>query len=267
MDLLQAIVLGIVQGLTEFLPVSSSGHLVLVPSVLGWDDPGLAFDILLHAGTLVAVFIYFRRDLTRMCLALFTHDPDLTVERRLAWLVIAGTIPTVGVALLFDETFERLFMAPGPVGAFLCVTAVVLIVSERLSRRTRHDPSTLSVGQALFIGLAQGAAVLPGISRSGVTIAAGLGTGLDRGQAARFSFLLSVPIILAATLKTLLDAFGGSAALPGLLPSLLGFTSAGVTGYLAITGLLAYLRSRSLYVFAAYTAILGTVVLSWQYVF
>ncbi len=179
MDHLQAIVLGIVQGLTEFLPVSSSGHLVLVPSVLGWDDPGLAFDILLHAATLLAVFVYFRRDLTRMLLALFSHDADLASDRRSAWLVIVATIPTVSVALLFDETFERLFMAPGPVGAFLCVTAVALAASERLSRRTRHESSSLSFGQALLIGLAQGAAILPGISRSGATIAAGLGAGLD----------------------------------------------------------------------------------------
>jgi undecaprenyl-diphosphatase len=265
-SLLQAIVLGVVQGLAEFLPVSSSGHLVLVPAVFGWEDHGIAFDILLHAATLIAVLVYFRSDLGRLLTALFSKDPTRSQDRRLAMLIAVGTVPTILVALLFDDVFERLFLAPGPVGVFLCVTAVVLILAERLSRVRLDAEGELRPFQAVLIGLAQGAAVAPGISRSGATIAAGLASGLDREHAARFSFLLSVPIILAATAKTLLDAVTGTATLPALLPSVVGFATAAVTGYLAIAGLLAYLRNRSLYVFAAYTGTVGIAVLVWQYV-
>ena len=267
MDLLQAIVLGAVQGLTEFLPVSSSGHLVLLPEVMGWEQHGLAFDVLLHSATLLAVLAYFRSDIGRMAAAAFSRDPADTADRRLARLIVIGTVPTVAVALAFQDLFESLFLSPGPVGGFLLVTALVLYAAETSTRKEGVEPSEMRWWQAALIGLAQGAAVAPGISRAGATIAAGLGAGLDREQAARFSFLLSVPVIAAATAKTALDASTGAASLPAVLPSAVGFATAAVTGYLAIAGLLAYLRARSLYVFAAYTAAVGIAVLTWQYVF
>lgn len=264
-DVLQALVLGVVQGLTEFLPVSSSGHLVLVPEIMGWDSPGLVFDVSLHVATLVALVAYFRRDLLLLLQALLTREPALSSERRLASLIIAATVPTAAIGLALDDLFERLFEEPGAVGVFLCLTALFLAASEALSRRTLKGAASLSLPRALAIGVAQGAAIAPGISRSGATIAAGMAVGLDREESARFSFLLSGPIILAATAKTALDALTGAAAVPDALFVATGFIAAAVTGYLAIAGLLAYLRNRSLYVFAAYTAVVGVAVVVWQY--
>lgn len=267
MDVLQAIVLGVVQGLTEFLPISSSGHLVLVPAVFGWEQHGLAFDVLLHTATVLAVVAYFRRDLTRMLAAAFSSYPDDATDRRLAWLVVVGTVPTVVVALLFGDFFEELFTLPGPTGVFLLVTALALVLGEWAARSATRPASDLRWWHAALIGLAQGAAIAPGISRSGATIATGLASGLSREGAARFSFLLSVPVVVAATAKTAVDALTGTATFPGVLPSIVGFAAAAVTGYLAIAGLLTYLRRRTLYAFAAYTAVVGTAVIIWQYVF
>lgn len=266
MDVFQGLLLGIVQGLTEFLPVSSSAHLVIVPAVFGWESHGLAFDVLLHMATSLAVIVYFRRDLLRMTVALLSRKPDLSKERRLALLILTATVPTVAIALSFGDFFERLFLSAGPVGLFLLVTSAILFFAEKLSRKALEDETRLSFLQAVFIGAAQGAAVTPGISRSGATIAAGLALGLTREEAARFSFLLSVPIVLAATLKTAFDVFAGEATFPGVLPSVVGFVAAAVSGYLAIAGLLAYLRNRPLYPFVGYTAVVGLAVVLWQYV-
>ena len=265
MDVLQAVVLGLVQGVSEFLPISSSAHLVIVPEVLGWDPPGLAFDVLLHAATLSAVIAYFRRDLARMGRALLSSEPRSAPDRRLARLIVVATLPTVAVALLFGDVFEALFTKVAWVGFFLLVTSAVLVLAERLGKRTLDGSEDMTFAKAAFIGIAQGAAIAPGISRAGATISAGLAIGLDRERAARFSFLLSVPIILAATAKALFDVVTGVSTLPGWLPALAGTATAALTGYLAIAGLLAYLKRRSLYVFAAYTAMTGTIVLVWQY--
>jgi undecaprenyl-diphosphatase len=265
LSVLQALVLGIVQGLAEFLPISSSGHLVIVPAVFGWDSHDIAFDVLLHAGTLVAVVLFFRRDLTHMAVAAFSRDAARASDRRLAWLVVAGTVPTVAIALAFGGFFEDLFGQVAWVGAFLGVTSATLALSETFGRRHLATEDRLKWWHAGLIGVAQGAAIAPGVSRSGATIAAGLGVGLDRKRSARFSFLLYVPIVFAATAKTFLDVAGGEASLPGLAPSVVGFLAAAVTGYLAIAGLLAYLEKRSLYAFALYTGVVGVAVLLWQY--
>jgi undecaprenyl-diphosphatase len=265
MTLFQAILLGAVQGLTEFLPISSSGHLVLVPAVFGWGDAGIAFDVLLHAGTLIAVVVYFRADLWSMTKAFFTNDPDLAQDRRLAWLIVIATVPTVLIALAFGDLFESFFEQVAWVGVFMLVTAGALTAAELLSRRDIHEEADLTWWKAALIGVAQGAAIAPGVSRSGATIAAGMGAGLDRERAARFSFLMSVPVILAATARSAL-AVGGGAPFPDPLIALAGFVTAALVGYLAIAVLLAYLKVGSLYVFAAYTAFVGTVVLVWQYV-
>jgi undecaprenyl-diphosphatase len=265
MTFLQAILLGVVQGLTEFLPISSSGHLVIVPAIFGWEDAGIAFDVLLHAGTLIAVVAYFRHDLLRMIRAVVTRDEELGEDRRLAWLVVIATVPTVVIALAFDDVFESLFERVAWVGVFMLVTATALTLAELLSRRDVHEESELSWWKAALVGVAQGAAIAPGVSRSGATIAAGMGVGLDRERAARFSFLMSVPVILGATLRSALEVSAG-APFPDPLVALAGFAAAALTGYLAIAVLLAYLRVGSLYVFAAYTAVVGISVLVWQYV-
>lgn len=272
MDMIQALILGLVQGLTEFIPVSSSAHLVLVPWALNWDRPGLLFDTMLHWGTLVAVLSYFWRDwiaIVRGFLrSLTTPGPWRNVaggrladpNSRLAWGIILGTIPAVILGFLFKDFFENLFETPIAVAGFLLVTAALLIASEWLGRRMR-DLSALNLPDALAIGLAQAAAIAPGISRSGATIAAGLGRGLTREAAARFSFLLSTPAIVGAGLLQILDALSGSGAALPLATIITGFVAAAVSGYLCIKFLLAYLRRGRLYVFAAYCAILGVAVL------
>jgi undecaprenyl-diphosphatase len=264
MTVFEAIVLGLTQGAAEFLPISSSGHLVIVPALFGWDHPPLAFDVLLHLGTLLAVVVYFRADLRRMMLGFFSRGPEHASERRLAWLIIIGTIPTGMIGLAFDDVFERLFGAVAYVGVFLLVTAAVLTLAEWLSRQRSHDPAAMRWWQAALIGVAQGAAIAPGISRSGATMAAGLGIGLDREQAARFSFLLSVPSILLAGAWAARELLGGEVLMPSVGACALGFLAAAVSGYAAIAGLLAYLRKRPLYPFAAYCAAAGLGIVVWQ---
>lgn len=266
MEVLQAFVLGVVQGVAEFLPISSSGHLVLVPAVFGWEEfaGNVAFDVLLHAASLSAVIVYFRRDLWRMVRAVLSSGTELASERRLAWLIVAGTFVTGVIGLAFDDFFESLFHSPLWTGVFLLVTATFLTLAERLSRVPSHRPETMTLRHALLIGLAQGAAIAPGISRAGATISAGLATGLSRDQAARFSFLLSTPIILLATAKTAFDALSEGSTLPGPAACVVGFTASAIASYFAIAWLLGYLKSRSLYPFAIYTALLGTIVITWH---
>ena len=272
MDLIQAIILGIVQGLTEFIPVSSSAHLVLIPWALGWPNPGIAFDTILHWGTLAAVIAYFWREWQRIISGFFrsltTRGPWNTrpggrlahSDNRLAWWIIIGTIPAVVLGFAFEDFFESLFASPASVGAMLLITALILTLGERFGRRERAlDKLTLI--DTLLIGLAQAAAIAPGISRSGATIATGLGRGLKRDDAARFSFLLGAPVILGAGLLQLwglIEAGGISDAFPALIA---GFLAAAVAGYFCIKYLLSYLRHGTLYVFAAYCAVLGAATL------
>jgi len=264
MTLLHAIFLGILQGATEFIPVSSSGHLVLVPWLLNWPEPGLAFDAILHWGTVVAVLAVFWRDLHRLLLAglesLRTRsleDPDA----RLAWWIIIGTVPAAVIGFLFEDFFEALFGTPIAAAGFLLVTGIVLSLSERLGARTREAEEMGWFG-ALLVGLAQAAAIAPGISRSGATIAAGLFLGVRRAAAARFGFLLMVPIVLGAGLLSLLD-LAGAGVLVGDWPLLAsGFLAAAISGYLCVRFLLNYLRRGRLYVFALYVWLFGAMSLA-----
>jgi len=209
---------------------------------------------------------YFRKDVWSMVRAVFSRDPERATERRLAWLIVVATIPTGIIGLAFNDFFESLFSTVTSVGVFLLVTAAFLALAEKLSHKALHEPSRLGWTHAVLIGIAQGAAIAPGISRSGATMAAGLGAGLDREQAARFSFLLSIPIILLAGAKTGLDVAVSAEPLPSLAVCLVGFLAAAVSGYAVIAGLLSWLRSRSLLIFSAYCAIVGTAVLVWQLV-
>jgi undecaprenyl-diphosphatase len=263
MDIIQALILGLVQGITEFIPVSSSGHLVLLPWLLGWAPPGLAFDTFVHWGTLVAVLAYFWRDwwalITAWVRGLLRWDWS-DANARLMWLIVLGTLPAAVLGYALEAFFESLFGKPVWVSVLLLATAGLLALSEWQSRRTR-DLGSLRWPDALVIGIGQAAAIAPGISRSGATISAGLLRGLERPAAARFSFLLSTPIILGAGLLPLLDLLGEPNFLTQIPTLLVGFAAAAIGGYLCIWFLLRYLQRGTLYPFAIYCLVAGTLCL------
>lgn len=260
-SLLEAFVLGAVQGLTEFVPISSSGHLVLVPEALGWDQPGLAFDVLLHAGSLIALLIYFSGDLLDIVRGTLRGD---RAARRLVAFLALGTVPAVVAGVALGDFFDEQFTKASASAVQLIITAAILVGGELALRarentaartgtrlRTMDDVNATDAGA---IGVAQAVSILPGISRSGSTIAAGLALGIARDDAARFSFLLAIPALFGAMLVKLPDlgdgTLSGGAAFVGTLASL-------VTSYAAIWGLIRYLRTNSLYPFAAYCVVAG----------
>ncbi len=265
MEIFQAIALGVIQGVSEFLPISSSGHLRVVQEFFGLTDEfGLVFDTWLHVATLTAVVVYFRTDLFNMARSAFSSDPERSGDKRLAWLVVVATIPTGLIGLAggdFFETADILY-----VGVAFLITATALTLADVLSRRSLHEASLLGWRRAVLIGVAQGIAVMPGISRAGATMAAGLGLGLDREQAARFSFLLSGPIILLAGAKQGVDVVMTGESGPALATVIIGSTAAAITGYFAIAGLMAFIKRHSFQVFAVYTAFMGVSVLVWRVV-
>jgi undecaprenyl-diphosphatase len=259
-SLLQALILGIVQGVTEYIPVSSSAHLVLVPWLLGWPEPPFTFDVLVQWGTLVGVFVYFWGDLwdivRAVLLALAHRRPFETPAARMGWYIVLGTLPAVGFGFFLKDFFERAFGAPVYVAALLLGTAAILAAAERFGRRERTT-SGLGWLDALIVGCWQVVALLPGISRSGATIGGAILRGFDRYSSARFSFLLSVPALLGAGLIAILDLVKAG-SLAADLPALsISFVAAAVSGYLCIRWLLGYLQRRSLAVFAAYCALFG----------
>ena len=275
-ELIQAIVLGAVQGLTEFIPVSSSGHLVIVPWLLGWNHQSLLFDTVLHWGTLISILAALGRDLW----AIFVATLQSLVRRsladpnaRLGWYIVVGSIPAALAGLLFNDFFESLFASPRIVGFTLLFTALILAGSEQMIRRRGQtvdgtddasgDLTGMNWRQAILIGLSQAVALVPGISRSGSTMATGLATGLRRAEAARYSFLLGSPIFFGAALLQLVDTLEvDPSQVTSQLPELVaGAVVAAVVGYLAIRGLLAYLRRRSLYLFAGYCLVVGLAVI------
>ncbi len=260
MTLLQALVLGIVQGATEFLPVSSSGHLVLVPWLFGWEFADIAFHVVLHTGTLLAVVIYFRRDLWDLIRAawhgILQRRPFEDPLARQAWLLLLASLPAAAAGFLLEDLVSDALETPLAVSAFLLVTAGLLLISERLGRKDRGARS-LRVWDALWIGSAQALALFPGISRSGATIAGGLTRGLRREEAARFSFLLAVPIIFGGTVLALVDFFSKPAVGTQLVPMLVGFLASAGVGYPAIHLLLTHVRRRPLTGFAVYCLLAG----------
>ncbi len=243
-----AILWGLIQGLTEFLPISSSGHLVLIPAVLGRSGPDLATSAMLHLGTLVAVLIYFRVEVLSM--ARFDRP-----GRRLLTLIVVGTIPAAVLGLAFESTLDRLTQRPAVVAGMLLVTGVVLI-GTRLLRTGDRTVGDLGAGDAVIVGSAQALALVPGISRSGMTITAGLARGMDTVAAARWAFLLGIPAIAGAgaleTLKLVKDGGGVSAA------TLVGMLVAAVSGYAAIAGLLRVVGRWGLAPFGLYCLVAGT---------
>jgi undecaprenyl-diphosphatase len=263
-ELIEAIFLGFIQGATEFLPISSSGHLILIPSLFGLPEPALNIIAIAHLGTLLAVLVYFRRDLQQIIIAVIAgiRSRQLlgTTQSRLGWFIILGSIPAAFAGLLFGDFFERMFGNPNVVAFFLIVTGIILIIGERLLN-TRKSLAQMSWGDAGVIGLSQVLALLPGISRSGVTITAGLGRGLDRETAARFSFLLGVPAVAGAGLLAVVDIARSPYANTYWVESVVTFITAALVGYACIHFLLTWLRRRSLYPFAAYCIAFGSLYL------
>jgi len=273
MLLFQAFVLGLVQGVTEFIPVSSSGHLQAIPFLLGWEPGSLAFDVALHLGTLIAVVAVFRADLWAMArAALQPRDEQRRGARKLLVLLAVASVPAALVGIAARGLIGAAFEQPLAIAAFLCLTAVLLWWSER--RRTvlgTTEPATDDVAaisaeldampwrRALGVGAAQALAIFPGVSRSGATIAAGMSLGLSRGAAARFSFLMLLPITIGAALMTLPDL---ATLEPGTLPFgpteiVLGVSVSAISGYLAIRFLIALVARRSLVMFARYVLVLA----------
>jgi undecaprenyl-diphosphatase len=258
MNIFQSIILGIIQGLTEFIPVSSSAHLVLAPYWFGWSFPEeqiFVFDILVQLGTLAAVIVYFWSDLTRIVIAAFrglaARRPFENSDARLGWMVVLATIPAGLAGVLIKNTVESVFNSPMTTAYLLMGTSALLVLAELLGKR-KLPLTEITWLDALIIGVFQAISIFPGISRSGATITGGLLRKLDRTSAARFSFLMSIPVMTAAGGMAFLDLFEVS-NLTSFLPVIIaGMIAAAVVGFLSIKWLLAYLRSHSLYGFAFY---------------
>ncbi len=273
MPIIEAITLGLIQGLTEFIPVSSSGHLILVREIFGWADSGIAFDSILHLGTLLAVLIYFWKTWKNLLKALgqiISRKPVKPEDKFLLGAIIIGTIPALIVGYFFNETIDKTFREITWVTIFLIATGIVFVIAERVrkwfKKREKQYGKTefKDVGWAkiLFIGLMQAIALLPGVSRSGMTIAGGIFSGLSRESAARFAFLLSMPIILAAGILGLVEVFGnGGLEKIGLISLIVGFVVSAVSGYFAVRFMLKFLRNHKLYIFSIYLIVLGVVLL------
>jgi undecaprenyl-diphosphatase len=266
MDLLQAVVLGLVQGVTEFLPISSSGHLELVPWALGWDLPtgrtGRAVDVALHFGTLCAVVAYFRVDLSRYVRSgtgmLVGRRRD--ADGRLAWLFVLSAVPAAVAGVLFEGVIDEHLGSPAVIGGSLIVFGVVLWVADR--RRGSRDLESVGVVEALVIGVAQVLALNPGTSRSGVTISAGRLLGLGRDAAARFAFVMGIPVIAGAFVFEMAALVADGVPEGLVLPMAVGSVTAALSGWVAVWGTLRLVRTRSFAPFVVYRIVLGFVVLS-----
>ena len=287
MPILEAIVLGIVQGLTEFLPVSSTAHLALFPwlvtrlGLANWSDPGLTFDVALHAGTLFAILLYFWRTWIQILRAAFggkvvrfseTSDDrrDLTPEeqrreRQLLWYMIAASVPAGLAGALLEKHIETTFRAPALVASMLILVAIVMWLAERAGRFKKPLPQ-ITLGDALTVGALQAIAVIPGVSRSGITIAGGLFRNFTRDAAARFSFLLSTPIIAGAALLKAHELRKEGLPAGMHAPFLVGILVSAFVGYAAIAWLIRYLQSNSLRVFIVYRIVAGVAVIALAYI-
>jgi undecaprenyl-diphosphatase len=258
---LHAVVLGLVQGATEFLPVSSSGHLILVPALFGWPDQGLAFDAAVHLGTALALLCYFARELQRVGTGIIAGH---AVEQRLALAVLVGTIPAGLAGLLLERIVETRLRSPVGVGLATVLWALVLWWADRRAARAAvRDLRDVGVARGLVVGLAEILALIPGTSRSGVTLSAGLFTGLDRSTATRFAFLLGLPVTAAAGLLKTATILGGGTLTGQLVPTLIGVATSFAAGLGAIWFLITYLRRRTLAVFVAYRLALGVFILAF----
>jgi len=266
MPLLQVVVLAIVQGLGEFLPISSTAHLIVVPWLLGWQDPGLTYDVALHVGTLAAVLAYFFRTWVQILLHGFGigwgDDEMLRQNPKLLWLLAAGTIPGGIIGFLFEKQADTSLRSPILIGVMMILIGLVMWAGEKWGARQK-GLGAVSLADSLVVGCAQALAIVPGVSRSGVTITAGLFRNLDRVAAARFSFLLATPIIAGAALKKLYDVLkhGGIPA-DMHMPFALGILISGLTGWAVIAFFLRYLQHRTLNFFVYYRLVFGILVIA-----
>jgi undecaprenyl-diphosphatase len=267
MSLFQAIILGIIQGLTEFLPISSTAHLIVIPWLLHWDDGGLTFDIALHVGTLASVLLFFFRDWMQVIAQGFGlnygSDPALQKNRNLLWLIAIASVPAAIIGFLFEKQVETSLRSPILIGTTAIAIGLVMWVADRIGTK-KKDLGQLSAADGLIIGTAQALAIIPGVSRSGSTISAGLFRGLDREAAARFSFLLLTPVTGGAAAKKLWGLMRHEGGIPADMHTafIVGMIVSAITGFLAIGFFLKYLRTGTLSVFVWYRIVFGIIVIA-----
>lgn len=262
MGFFQAIVLGVVQGLTEFLPVSSDGHLALVYRAFH-QSPSLSFEVFLHFATLVAMIVYFRSDIVTLSASLMPKGKG-TGDRRVVWYIVLATAISAAIAVVMKRVVESANLSLIAIGIGFVVTALALLAAELIAQGVgRREPSELGWPRTVVIAVGQALATLPGVSRSALTISSGMVSGLTREAAARFSFLIGIPIIAAANVYELREMLSEGVGMPSLVVAAAGFIAAGVSGYLAIWLLLKLVRTRPLYVFAVYTAVVGIATILW----
>ncbi len=271
MDIIYSILAGIIQGLTEFLPISSSGHLVIFHELFNFSILSeLLFDAVLHLGTLLALLIFFYKDISKYIIAFFQSFAKWQlkekVEQRLAWWLVVGTIPAAVIGYFLEDVIENFFRQTYWVAIMLVVFALFFLAAERFAKKFK-EMNQISFKNALMIGLAQAIALIPGVSRSGITILAGLGSGLKRAQAARFSFVLAIPIVLGAGLKKLFDLTNYSVSSAEVVVLIAGFLAAAITGYFCIKFFLHYLQKNTLKPFAYYRIVLALAVIGYFYIF
>lgn len=251
MTIFQAVIYGIIQGLGEFLPISSSAHLIVAPWLFGWKDPGLTFDVALHLGTLVAVILFFWKDWIKLISAGIKGTK--TTDGKLFWFLVLATIPGGIAGVLLEKKAEHLFRNPALIGSSLIIMGIVLYYADKFGKKKDHIDN-IGLGRSFLIGLSQALAIIPGVSRSGITMSAGLFAGLSRESAAKFSFLLSTPIIVGAGLLKLKDMLHSSIQ---TAPFLTAVITSAVVGFLSIKFLLDYLKNKSFNLFVIYRLIAG----------
>jgi undecaprenyl-diphosphatase len=266
MSILQVIILAVVQGLTEFLPISSSAHLALAPWLLGWEDPGLAFDIALHLGTLAAVLIYFFKDWVQVIAQGFgfsyANGAELAKNRSLLWMLAAGSLPIGLFGFLFNKQAESTWRSPYIIGTMLILVGLLMAAAERVGRQ-RREIGEIGFFDSIIIGISQALAIVPGTSRSGITITTGLFRGLNRESAARFSFLLSTPAIAAAAAKSFYDLLKHGGLTPEVrVQFFIGMVVSAVVGCLVIGFFLKYLKTNTLKFFVYYRIVFGIIVIA-----
>ncbi|MGH3587914.1 MAG: undecaprenyl-diphosphate phosphatase [Pseudonocardia sp.] len=264
LDFLKAVVLGVIQGLTEFLPISSSAHLRIFPELFGWGDPGAAFTAVIQIGTELAVLIYFRKDIWRIgstwCRSLVNPELRGSLDSRMGWFIIVGSLPIVILGIVFKDTIERDFRNLWIIGTTLIVLGVVLGIADRVSRGDRVIKE-MTLRHSVFLGLAQACALVPGVSRSGATISMGRFLGYDREAATRFAFLLAIPAVVGAGIFELNEIpHGGNAY--GWGPTIVATIVSFLVGYAAIAWLLRYVSTKSYLPFVIYRVALGAFTLS-----
>ncbi len=253
MTVLQALILGVVQGVTEFLPISSSGHLIIIPEIFGWRVQPLVFDTTLHLGTALALIVYFYKDILEI----------LIKKIKFGWIILAGSIPAGLIGFFFGDFFENTFRNTTYVVLFLFAGSLLMFIAELFVKRVKIDEK-VGIRKSVLIGLFQSLALLPGMSRSGSTISGGMLLGLSRRKAARFSFLLSIPIVLGAAVFKIVESFSAVQEV-SILTLSVGFVSSLVVGLLAIKFLLTYLGKKDLWVFIVYRLVLITALLTFLY--